>query len=339
MKKIITFVVPSYNSESYLHKCVDSLLVGGDEVEILIVNDGSTDRTGAIADEYEAKYPGIVRAIHQENKGHGGAINTGLANATGEFFKVVDSDDRVAADAYSQVMNVLRKAVMEEHELDLLISNYVYDKQGVHRKKVMRYASILPQNQYFTWDDCGYFGPTKYILMHSTTFRTSLLRDIGLVLPEKVFYEDNIFVTKAMAASEVLYYLDVNFYWYFIGRADQSVNEQVMIGRLDQQLAIDRMMIDYLDIAGMESRKQRKCLLQYLEMQMVVSSIMCILSKTPERLQDKKALWKQLKGKNGAVYRRIRWSLMGFWMNLPGRFGRFLSVVGYKAMNKIFGFN
>ena len=92
--KLLSIAIPCYNSEKYMRKCIDSLLIGGEDVEILIIDDGSTkDRTAEIADEYEAQFPTIVRAIHKENGGHGSAVNTGIANATGLYFKVVDSDD------------------------------------------------------------------------------------------------------------------------------------------------------------------------------------------------------------------------------------------------------
>ena len=91
--KLLSIAIPCYNSQDYMESCIESLLVGGEEVEILIVDDGSSDRTAEIADDYARKYPTIVKAIHQENKGHGGAVNTGLAHATGLYFKVVDSDD------------------------------------------------------------------------------------------------------------------------------------------------------------------------------------------------------------------------------------------------------
>ena len=88
--KLITFAVPCYNSQDYMRRCIDTLLTGGEKVEIIIVDDGSKDRTGEIADEYAAKYPTIVKAVHQENQGHGQGVNVGLAHATGEFYKVVD---------------------------------------------------------------------------------------------------------------------------------------------------------------------------------------------------------------------------------------------------------
>ena len=124
--KLLSIAIPCYNSENYMRKCVDSLLVGGEDVEILIVNDGSTkDNTAAIADEYAAKYPTIVKAIHKENGGHGSAVNAGIANAEGLYFKVVDSDDWVKEEAYLQVLDTLRGLIGGPTVLDMLVCNFV----------------------------------------------------------------------------------------------------------------------------------------------------------------------------------------------------------------------
>ncbi len=94
--KIVSFVIPCYNSQDYMEKCINSLLSGGDkDIEIIIVNDGSTDKTAEIADRYADMYPDIIRAVHQQNGGHGAGVNAGLKNATGMYFKVIDSDDWV----------------------------------------------------------------------------------------------------------------------------------------------------------------------------------------------------------------------------------------------------
>ena len=233
--KLLTFAIPCYNSAAYMEKCIDSLLPGGEDVEIIIVNDGSTkDNTAEIADAYAAKYPTIVKAVHQENGGHGEAVNAGLRNATGLYFKVVDSDDWVDADAYAKVLAKLKELVAGETTLDMLISNYVYEKEGAKHKKVMRYTA-LPKDQMMTWKDTK-FHKGQYILMHSVIYRTQLLRDCGLELPKHTFYVDNIFVFQPFPYVKSMYYADVNFYWYFIGRDDQSVHENVMIKRIDQQL-------------------------------------------------------------------------------------------------------
>ena len=339
MNKLLTIAVPCYNSQDYMHKCIDSLLVGGEEVEIIIVDDGSKDDTARIADEYAAKYPTIIRAIHQPNGGHGDAVNTGLREASGAYFKVVDSDDRVAKDAYMKVLDVLKKSVIEERRLDMLLSNYVYDKVGTRRKKVMKYTSVLPVDTYFTWDEVGHFKNTEYILMHSVIYRTELLRECNLKLPKHTFYVDNIFVFYPLPYVKVMYYLDVNFYWYFIGREDQSVHEDIMIKRLDQQIFVTRILIRDYNSSVITSKKCAAYMKNHLTIVMTVSSILCIMSKSEENLVKKKELWDYLKEKDRKLWRKVRFSILGIWMNFPGKFGRKVSKLGYNIVQKIFGFN
>ncbi|MBP3626108.1 MAG: glycosyltransferase, partial [Peptococcaceae bacterium] len=248
-QKVLSIAIPSYNSEAYMANCIESLLIGGDDVEILIVNDGSKDGTAQIADAYAAKYPNIIRAVHQENGGHGEAVNAGLRNATGRYFKVVDSDDWVDPKAYKEILALLKHMIAQETQLDMLISNFIYDKQGVTYKKVMHYRSVLPKDQIFTWDQIGHFQKGQYILMHSVIYRTQLLRDCAMELPKHTFYVDNIFVYQPLPFVKTIYYLDVDFYHYFIGRDDQSVNEKVMIKRLDQQIRVNKLMADYYDLS------------------------------------------------------------------------------------------
>ena len=133
--KLLSIAIPCYNSEGYMRKCIESLLTGGDDVEIIIVDDGSTrDRTAEIADEYAAKYPTIVKAVHKANGGHGSAVNTGIDYATGLYFKVVDSDDWVKREAYTKVLDTLREFAGGPQVLDMLVCNYVYEKEGEKKK-------------------------------------------------------------------------------------------------------------------------------------------------------------------------------------------------------------
>ena len=243
--KLLTFAIPCYNSQEYMGKCIESLLPGGDEVEILIIDDGSTDLTADIADKYEEKYPGIVRAIHQANGGHGEAVNTGIRNASGLYFKVVDSDDWVDKDAYRQVLDKLRELTGGDTVLDMMLCNFVYDKDGAKRKKVMHYENSVPVEELVSWEDTKHFRKGRYILMHSVIYRTRLLRKCGIELPKHTFYVDNIYVFEPLPYVKTIYYLPVNFYRYYIGREDQSVNESVMISRIDQQITVTKLMIDY----------------------------------------------------------------------------------------------
>ena len=337
--KLLSVAIPCYNSEAYMSKCINSLLIGGEEVEIIIVDDGSSDRTAEIADDYAEKYPTIVKAIHQENGGHGQAVNTGIKNATGLYFKVVDSDDWVNQDAYYEVLKTLYELIRGAETVDLLISNFVYEKQGATRKKVMQYRHCFPTNQIFGWDEVRHMKKGQYLLMHSMIYRTKLLHDCGMELPKHTFYVDNLFAFEPLPYVKNLYYLDVNFYRYFIGRDDQSVNEKVMISRLDQQIFVTKTMIDMYQLKNVKCKKLRNYMLNYLAIMMTVSSILCIRSKKAENLEKKKELWIYLKQKDFKTFMKIRYGILGQTMNIPGRSGRKISSLAYSVARRIIGFN
>ena len=336
--KLLTFAIPCYNSQDYMEKCIDSILVGGEDVEILIIDDGSKDRTAEIADDYAKRYPTIVKAIHQENGGHGEAVNAGIRNASGIYFKVVDSDDWVDEFAYLQILDKLRELVGSENNLDMLLANYVYEKEGAKRKKEMRQTGF-PKDEVFTWSDIRHFYKGHYILMHSVIYRTQLLRKCGLELPKHTFYVDNIYVYKPLPFVKTMYYMDVDFYRYYIGREDQSVNEKVMIGRIDQQIKVNKIMIDDVDLWSVKNPKCRKYMFNYLEIITVVSTIMLLRSGTQENLEKKRELWKYIKEKDIRLFHRLRHGIMGNTMNLPGKSGRKISIAAYRISQKVVGFN
>lgn len=337
--KLISFIVPCYNSQDYLDRCISSLLVELEEIEIIIVNDGSSDFTGVIADDYQAKYPSTIRVVHQQNLGHGGAVNTGIRYANGLFVKVVDSDDWVDASAYRQILLALQALAMEEEKVDMVLSNFVYEKAGKKYRKVMRYGRNFPEGRVFGWDEITSFRKGQYILMHSIIYRTELLRECRLELPEHTFYVDNLFVFKPLEKVERIYYVNANFYRYFIGREDQSVNEKVMIERVDQQIMVNKLMMDSLNLDLITSRQLRRYMLNHLEIITVVSTILLIRSGKEENLKKKKELWRYMKEKDIQLYKIIRYGAMGRLMNIPGYLGRSITVSVYKLSQKIVGFN
>ena len=338
--KLLSFAIPCYNSAAYMEKCIKSCLAGGDDVEIIIVDDGSTkDDTLKIAKEYEAKYPNIVKAVHQENGGHGQAVNTGLANATGMFFKVVDSDDWVDVKSYKKILTKLKSFVEEDDLPDMLIANYVYEKVGAKRKKVIHYENALPVDRMFGWDEMGHFKVDQYILMHSVIYRTQLIKEFGLKLPEHTFYVDNLFAFEPLPYVKNLYYLDVNFYRYFIGRDDQSVNEQVMIRRIDQQIRVNKIMFDDVKLHEITNEMCRKYMYSYLEIITTISTILAIISGTDENMAKKDELWAYMKEHDEETYKKLRHGVMGQLMNLPGKGGRKVAIGAYKLSQKVVGFN
>ncbi len=314
-QKLITFAVPCYNSAAYMRHCIETLLSAGEQAEIILVDDGSVkDDTPAICDEYAAKYPTIVKAIHQENGGHGEGVNQGIRNATGLYYKVVDSDDWLDTDALQKVLARLHTLVTRGTAPDLMICNY--------------------------WMHVGHFRPDQNLLMHSVMYRTEVLRKCGMVLPKHTFYVDNIFVYQPLPFVKTMYYMDLDLYRYFIGRADQSVNESVMVKRVDQQLRVTRHMIDCQDLDALKGEKKlRAYMLHYLSMMMAVSDIFLLLDGSAEAKEKQKGLWQYLREHtSAAVYRSIRFGFGGM-TNLPFPKGDAIVVGGYRIARKIFKFN
>ncbi len=342
MDKLITFAVPCYNSAAYMDHCVETLLQGGDDIEIILVDDGSTkDDTPAICDRYAEQYPDIVRAIHQPNGGHGEGVNQGIRNARGVYYKVVDSDDWVDVDALHQVLDKLRQFVRDGKLVDLMIANYVYEHVEDNTQRPVNYRNVFPVGRVFGWKHIGRFKPGQYLLMHSVIYRTQILRDCGLELPKHTFYVDNIFVYEPLPLVRNLYYMDVDLYRYFIGRADQSVNESVMMGRVDQQLRVNYHMIDCwnLRFVAKQNKKLARYMYNYLAIMMTISSIFLTMEGSPESLGKRTRLWEYLRTVDAGLYGRMRYFAIPAATNLPTAPGRKLSVALYRLARKIYKFN
>lgn len=345
MSPIMTFVVPCYNSEEYMERCIDSLLATaqiGIGVEIVIVNDGSTDRTAAIADEYANAHPDFVKVIHKKNGGHGSGINAGLREATGTYFKVVDSDDWVDQQAAEAVLKHLDGLRRSNEDIDLLVTNFVYEKQGKRRKRSVNYVRALPENTVFEWSNVGRFWTWQYMLMHSMTYRTELLRSIDLHVPEHSFYVDNYFAFVPLPWVRKLSYLNVDLYRYFIGREDQSVNETVMIGRIDQQIRINLLMVEHLSRmrnAGILPQSLRRYMTRYVLLVTAVSSVLLSRARSRDALEKKSALWRSIKQTDPVLQLELRRTVIGFVTSARGWWSRLAMDVGYHASRILVGFN
>ena len=342
MEKLITFAVPCYNSAAYMDHCVESLLAGGGDIEIILVDDGSTkDDTPAICDRYAEQYPDIVRVIHQPNGGHGEGVNQGIRNARGIYYKVVDSDDWLDRDALVKVLDKLRQFVRDGKLVDLLVANYVYEHVEDNTQRLVHYHNVFPVGRVFGWKHIGRFRPGQYLLMHSVIYRTQILRDCKLELPKHTFYVDNIFVYQPLPHVKNIYYMDVDLYRYFIGRADQSVNESVMISRVDQQLRVTYHMIDAIDLrqVGRQNRKLGKYMYNYLAIMMAISSIFLTMDGSPEALGKKTQLWEYLRTVDAGLYHRMKYFSIPAATNLPNAPGRRLSVRLYRLARRIYKFN
>ena len=266
-------------------------------------------------------------------------MNTGLRNASGLYFKVVDSDDWLDSKVLLEVLERIRNLTLSGESIDMLVANFIYDKVGQENKKVMSYANAFPEDKVFGWAEMKNFHLGQYILMHSVIYRTKMLKDCGLQLPKHTFYVDNLFVYEPLPHVKKIYYLNQNLYHYYIGREDQSVNETVMISRLDQQYRVNRLMIDCCDVLKVQPKKLRKYMILYLEIITTVSSVLAIKSGTEENLQRKKELWTELREKHFPLWWRMRSGFLGQGVNLPGKIGNKLTILAYRLTQKFYGFN
>ncbi len=335
--KDITFVVPCYNSQEYMKRCINSLLGCGNAGEIIIVNDGSTDATGEIADHYETLYPEIIKVVHKRNGGHGSGVNAGLRLASGRFFKVVDSDDWLDEKALHTVLKCLQ---MWEDKVDMMVCDYVYDHLYENRQRSAGFGNVFPRDRICGWQDMRRFGPSQYLIMHALIFRTAILKQSNVNLPEHTFYVDNLFAYKPLPNVKNILYIKEELYHYFLGRDDQSVTEESYKKRIDQQILVTKMVADSVDLREVKnvSPKLAAYMMRNVSVMLSICCIYLLMINTNEALKKRRALWQYIKEKDKSLYRKMRYTTICGFTYLPGKTGRVLTLKGYKIAKKIYQF-
>jgi len=235
--KLLTIIVPSYNSEKTLAGCLDSLIIDSDKLEVLVVNDGSKDNTSKIAHEYEAKYPHIFKAIDQVNKGHGGAINTGVDNATGVYVRVLDSDDHLNKDALLTLLNKINYYKDREDKPTTFFTDFIFEFANgkINEKPLSKY---MPANQIITSKDIKKFASTDMIMIHNISILLDVVKSHHMHICEKTSYDDFQYVYFVLANSKTFYYIDKVMYRYFIGTSTQSVSNENVARKYEDYLKV-----------------------------------------------------------------------------------------------------
>lgn len=333
---LVTFVVPCYNSSSYMSRAIDSILEANHSCEVLLVNDGSSDDTSEVAHAYAERH-GCVVAIDQENSNWGGAVNHGLARARGRYFKVVDSDDCLEPEALHCVLDVLAHAVAEGDAPDLLLTNYVYDHLPSGTQRTMSYRSFLPQGRVFGWGEVGRPGADEFVMIHAAWYATDCLRKSGVLLPTGVSYMDSILLLRPMPYVRKLYYVDAAPYRYAIGREGQSINVDVIGAHIDEQVFANMLAIRDAGYGALLAREPKCAELMggYIMCMMSVSTLNLFTIGTAEAIAKNDALWSYLRERDLALYERIRRS----WVGLANRrtaLGRFLAVRCYAVAKRVY---
>lgn len=241
--KLLTITIPVYNTEKYIKRCLDSLLI--DEnfnlLDILVISDGTPDHSVDIIKEYVEKYPDVIRLIEKENGGHGSVINRGIREAKGEYFRVLDSDDWFDKTSFS---SFIKKLV--DIDASLVITNsiieHVYKNEQVKEDyfEILKYDEIVPVNAIDYQKIEGY----DIVSLATATFKTKLLKDSKVTLYEKCYYEDLQYDLFFLKYVNNYIALNLYVYHYFIGRPEQSVSPQSALNHYDDRLRITLSLIE-----------------------------------------------------------------------------------------------
>ncbi len=326
--KLITFCIPSYNSEAFLYHALDSLIPGGEKIEVLIIDDGSKDNTLKIAKEYEEKYPAIFKAVHQENKGHGGAINTALSLATGKFFKVLDSDDWVDQKGLETLLDYI-DCLKQGYDVDLILMPYryvhSYDEDG--KGKLIKYDSFITPNKVIDWSGVTRFDYAHNFTLHSVIYKTEMLRANKIILPEHCFYEDNYFIYAPLPYVKHLIYLNEELYQYLLGRDGQSMQTANLIKRTENLERVAKLAFDSVDLESV--KKKDKHLFHILRHQlcmMVTAPLMYVTYKDKKVCKKEKREFKEsLKQSNPKQYKMIIYRFQVYGPSINNWIGKLFS--------------
>lgn len=249
MKKILTISIAAYNASKYLKKCLASIVIckNLDEIQVLVIDDGSVDNTAGIGHEYEKRYPNSVKVVTKENGGHGSTINTSIMMATGIFFKVVDADDWVESENLDRLVDYLR-----DSESDLVINPFYYvNPDDDYKKTICISTPGIYEN--ITFEK---IANNVNMQMHSLTYKTEILKKMGKKITEKCFYVDQEYNLYPIPYVNQVTVLDYPIYDYLFGTKEQSCNEQVMVKRREQHGNVIFHLVDWYN--GLKDISQEK---------------------------------------------------------------------------------
>lgn len=280
--KTLSIVIPTYNAEKFLERCLRSILQKEilEDIEVIIVNDGSKDNSLLLAKQYYEKYPQTVILIDKENGGHGSTINAGLEIATGKYFRVVDSDDWVNVDEFSAYVKRL-----EELDVDLVITNYTRELVYSGENFLFKYNSKLEYDKIYEFEQYNFQDlGLDYFFMATSTYKTQLLKKVKLKLDEKTFYVDMEYNIFPIAEIKNFIYCNFDIYRYFIGRAEQSINTASLIRNRKHHEKVLKRLINFYTTTVM-SEKRKKYIQNILEQMLHTHYIIYCLSGTDKQLK------------------------------------------------------
>lgn len=314
--KILTICIPCYNGEAYLKHAIESCFIVKEDIEIIIVDDGSTDQSRKIAKYYQTLYPDDIKVFEKENEGQGSAIEVGIEHAKGLYFKVLDNDDWFDRAALVKLIETIKAFIRIQVNLDMVICNYSYHLKH-NKKKTIDFCKTLPTEKVFGWHQIKSFKRHQDFVLPALVYKTTILKKSNLQLPKHTRYIHHLLAYKPLVLVKAMFYLKVDLYHYNMDKEISSSNEKTMIEYKDHLYKVVNEMIDVVDISELKSRKQRNYMMKYLCMVMSLTSFICMKAGAPT-LKDE--LWNHLKEKDENIYKSLMYSLTAKSMQVDNKY-------------------
>ena len=302
-KKLLSILVPCGDVQNDIRGCVESMLSGGENLEILLVDIGVQNSAGAVLEELTERYPDIIRTLRQPTGSRGSAVMAGLQMATGTYFKVVDPEHRLNESVLARVMELLQESV---EKFDMLICNSVLEKPDEKRKKVVHYRRELSKERVFGWDEFGHFAKEDYIWMSSCIYRTQMLLDAGLEIPADINCIETLYETLPMQWVKKMYYLDGDLDHCCIHWEDPQSEEARRVNSAEQRLRIAQMLLNQLELNNEDTPKRNRYLYNCFERITAETSVLLVKSGKPELRVKRDWFWQNLYKKDAKLCEKLR---------------------------------
>ena len=336
--KYLSVIIPSYNSEAFIINCLNSFDKKNiDDLEIIVINDGSKDKTSELVHEYIKDHP-YIKIVDKENGGHGSGFNKGLEVATGLYLKILDSDDFLDQDALRHLLDVIKKHMEENHLPDVYLADHYACVQDTDQRDLVSLSKRAKRiEDFITFDDVKHLSVTDFLMVHMTFMKVSFLKENKINLLEKVFYEDSELVFKILKYAREIYFLDRPIYLYTVGRAGQSISLPNIDKNYLHQFKVMRRVIDSISIEDFKAlpKGNQYHIKHELTLLYTLTYFYAFIIPNEDKTKAFKELVKHLKENNRGIYKLMKWHTSSFFLFIAPPFMRhFIAKTGYKIAKR-----
>lgn len=300
MNKLLTVSIAAYNVQDYIEETLNSLIVNNrDELEVLVIIDGATDKTFEKAKKYEELYPEIFKVIQKENGGYGSTINVGIKNATGKFFKQLDGDDWFKTENLDEVLDILKNI----DDVDIIYTPYIEYFEKSHEEKIIKDIEKFQECEIQNLED-KILDFNSSLVMHSLMFKTEILKKNNIKIDENCFYTDTEYAILPLKYCSSIAIIDKPLYVYRIGINGQSISYKSRIKNCANHELVSKRLINEIENINTKNSNLYKYLEEYVgkHLTATISNFLILQSSSKENFEKIKSYDKYIYHKNNRIY-------------------------------------